>query len=273
MWERVREIWLRFSRARVGTHASSIAFYFFLSTVPLIIVYACLVPGRTISAQDMVTFLSGIVPDALSGFMASMVTQAYAKSGVALSLSIVVLLWTVAQSAQALRRGLNAVYEVKENRNAATAIGVSVLFIVVLLIALSMVMYLIFSGGVISAIVGIIAAEETQATVTALLESLAMLAIGVLVFAACYTYLAAGSRPFRAQLPGAVLVSVVWYVFSFALRWFLCHFNRFTLFYGSLAMPVLFVFWLYCIFYILLAGGFINHVCANWIERKLCVRS
>ena len=170
MWERAKEIWLQFSRVRVGMHASSIAFYFFLSVVPLIIVYACLVPVRTISAQDMVSLLSGIVPEALSTFVSSLVVQAYTRTGLVLSLSVVTLLWTISQGAKALRRGLNAVYEVKENRNAATAAGVSLLFVVVMLTALTLVLYLVFSGGVLSAIAGLIPVEEVQITVAGLLD-------------------------------------------------------------------------------------------------------
>ena len=272
MWERAKEIWLQFSRVRVGMHASSIAFYFFLSVVPLIIVYACLVPVRTISAQDMVSLLSGIVPEALSTFVSSLVVQAYTRTGLVLSLSVVTLLWTISQGAKALRRGLNAVYEVKENRNAATAAGVSLLFVLVMLTALTLVLYLVFSGGVLSAIAGLIPVEEVQITVAGLLESLAMLVVGILLFAACYTYLAAGSRKFRAQIPGALFTAAAWYGLSVVLRAFLAHFNRFTL-YGSLAAPALFLFWLFCILYILLVGGFINHCCADWIERKLGIRS
>ena len=59
-------------------------------------------------------------------------------------------------------------------------------------------------------------------------------------------------------MPGAVLAAAAWLALSFGFRIYVDHSTRFTLFYGSFTTIALFLFWLYCIFLILLAGGLVN---------------
>ena len=266
--EVAKRTWKRFQRINAGTHASSIAFFFFMSITPLLILFACLVPVFGFSVQDIVDFVCDFVPDALDDFATMLVEEAYSHTGIAVSLSILTLLWTATQGAKALRRGLNAAYGEEERRNFIALIGISIAFIAVFMAVMAVMIYLVFINGVTHMASGAEAEAVGQDTPT-LLHPLILLVVGILVFAACYTFLTAGKRKFAAQLPGAVFAALVWFGFTFAFRIYVDNFNRFDLFYGSIGTVALFLFWMFCIFYILLLGGFINHELADWIEAYL----
>ena len=62
---------------------------------------------------------------------------------------------------------------------------------------------------------------------------------------------------FRNQLPGAILCTVVWYLFSVGVSVYVGYFNGFSM-YGSLTTVVLTMFWIYFCMYILLFCAELN---------------
>ena len=91
-------------------HASSIAYYSFLSLVPLLALCISLISIVGIDEQEVYTFLMALFPDAFNGLIASLVTEAYKQSGLAFSVSTLSLVWSASKGAKALRAGLNAAY-------------------------------------------------------------------------------------------------------------------------------------------------------------------
>ena len=100
----------------VGTYASSIAFFFFMSMIPLLIIIFQLLPIFGLSQVDLIKFLDRLMPEAMQGFAAIVVSQAYRYSMGTLSLSVVTLVWSASKGTMALRQGLNRVYGVEETR-------------------------------------------------------------------------------------------------------------------------------------------------------------
>ena len=96
----------------VGTYASSIAFFFFMSMIPLLIIIFQLLPIFGLSQVDLIKFLDRLMPEAMQGFAAIVVSQAYRYSMETLSLSVVTLVWSASKGTMALRQGLNRVYGV-----------------------------------------------------------------------------------------------------------------------------------------------------------------
>lgn len=121
-------------------------------------------------------------------------------------------------------------------------IGISIVALVFLIIALTVAMSLIFSGIIARALEHITPGSLNQDVAATIINTLLMIVFGTLVFALCYTHLAAGTREFRAQLPGAALAAVAWAVLSFGFRIYVENFSNFTLLYGSLAAVALFLF-------------------------------
>lgn len=251
-------LWSKFSEAAPGTHASSMSYYTFLSLVPMLAICISLVSLTGVSAQNAIEFFCSIVPDALSGIVRTLVEEAYNQSGLAISLSSLTLLWSASRSAKALRAGFNAVYSQNENRNAVQVIIISIIAVILLGALIAATMYLVFSGSVLRALSKLVPGFHEQDTVVIFVNSTATLVLGTLALTACYTFLPAGKRRFLAQLPGAVCAALATGALSYGFRIYVDHFSNYTVLYGSLATVALLLFWMYLLFYILLAGGFVN---------------
>ena len=102
------------------------------------------------------------------------------------------------------------------------------------------------------------------------LEAAALLIAGVLALALCYTWLPMGTRRFSAQLPGAACALIGCAVLSYGFRLYVDHLANYNVIYGSLATVAMLLFWMYLIFYVLIAGAFINR---HLQERALAAES
>ena len=257
------------NRRKAGTHASSIAFFFFLSLIPLLILYTSLVPRTGISVEEIVSFFMEFVPSGLDLLVDTIVKEAYSQSGMALSVSLFFLVLTASQWTTAIIYGLNAVYEEKESRGLAKMIGISILYTAILMLFISAVIYLIFGGRILKTIQHQIPSLRLSGYTATFVNFLVMLVVGTLFFETVYTFVPAGKRKFLEQFPGAFLEASGLFIFSIAFRIYIDYFNRFTKFYGSLAAIALFLFWLYCIFYLQLAGAFINQHFMDLVPENL----
>ena len=248
----------RFSSSEVGTHASSAAYYFFMSFIPVVIIIACIVSYLGLSEDDMVAFFLHVLPAATGDTVTTIIHEAYDNSSIAFTVSLVGLLGTASRGAQALSIGLNATYGVTEERSWLKRIVIDLLAVVVLIAFIIAGIYLIFNGAAIRSLSRLFPQLVGPDIVTVIFHSLRVFAAAIIVFALCYTYLASGERPFKKQLPGAVVAAIGWLIFTAVFRVYMDCSDHYTLIYGSLATIAIFLFWLYWILFILLVGGLFN---------------
>ena len=90
----------------------------------------------------------------------------------------------------------------------------------------------------------------------------------VAMFASVYKALPNNKPSFLAQLPGAVLSAVAWYVFSIGLSIYVKYFNGFSM-YGSLTTIALLMLWLYFCIYIFLLCGEVNDLYGRYFSAWL----
>ena len=72
-FDKARRAWAEFSAIGPSTHASSIAYYSFLSIVPLLAFCISLISLTGLDQQQVLDFLAAFVPDALSEFVSNLV--------------------------------------------------------------------------------------------------------------------------------------------------------------------------------------------------------
>ena len=247
-----------FGAINAGTHASSIAYYSFLSLVPLLALCISLISIVGIDEQAVYGFLMALFPDALNGLIASLVTEAYKQSGLAFSVSTLSLVWSASKGAKALRAGLNAAYGEQENRNTVVVTIISIVAVVAMGVLIAAAMWLIFGNSLLHILSRSFPGLQPLDGLTELADLIATLAAGVFMIALCFTCLPAGSRNLRAQLPGAACALVGCGIFSFGFRLYVDHIASSSNLYGSLATIALLLLWMYFVFFILVVGGFVN---------------
>lgn len=258
-----KALWSSFSSIGAGTYASSIAYFTFLSLIPLITLCISLVSIVGIGQVEVAEFFTALVPEALDDFTRTLVGDAFARSGIAFSLSTVTLLWSASKGMRALNSSLNAAYGVKETRNGAAVIVISVLAAAILGVLLAVTIYLVFGGTVMRAISWVAPDLMLNGSVMNVMNSTALAVLGIVVLGAFYTYLPATPRRFTAQLPGAVFASLACGLLIVGFHVYVDNFCNFAELYGSIATVALFLLWIYLVAYILIAGGFVNRVIAD----------
>lgn len=242
----------------VRTHASSIAFFFFMSFIPLLTLLASILPFFGISSGNVIRFFHGIFPDDSKQVVDAVILEAFDHSGAAFSISVIMLLWTASRGVSALTDGLNAMYDEKEERRFGVRTLLSFVYTLVLMGFMTVVIYLIFDGRIRAILRTFFPGIRIQSITGTFIEFLMLLLVGILFFCIVYRFLPAGRRDFLRQFPGAFIASAGWVLFSMGFRVYVSMFNSFTRFYGSLATVIVLLFWFYWIFFILLTGGYVN---------------
>lgn len=268
IWAKGKVLAGEFSDVDAGTHASSIAYFTFLSLIPLLALCVSIVSMVGIGEQEVTAFFAALVPEALDDLVAELVSDAFARSGLAFSLSTITLLWSASRGMSALRSGLNAAFAVQEDRNFPTVVVISVVAAIVLGILLAAAMYLIFSGVISRVLSGLVPGVQYQEGLLDFLVAIAVVAMSILMFGLCYAHLPAGTRRFSTQLPGAALAAFGCGALALGFRIYVDNFSNFTVVYGGIATAALLLMWMYFISSILIVGGFVNRMLA---EGKLKV--
>ena len=249
-----------FSQVAIPTCASSIAYFTFLSMIPLLAIAISLLTAVGISEQEVTTLFLSLVPKELDALVSSLIADAFAQSEVAFSLSSITLLWFVSKVARALRVGLNAAYGQSETRNGFTVIIISIASGLILEVLITVTIYLMFRGRLLEILSFLAPRLAEKDAFMDLLNTLLTIALSAVALALCYSYLPSGRRRPITQLPGAIAAVLACGVLAFGFRLYVDHFNGSTAIYGGLATVALFLLWIYFISNILILGGFLNRI-------------
>ena len=224
----------------VGTCASSIAFFFFMSMIPLLIIIFQMLPLFGLSEFDLISFLDRMIPEAMQGFAAIVVSQAYKYSKGTLSLSV----------------GLNRVYDVEETRPYPVQVLLAIGYTAALLVMFALMLFLVFVGPVSTYLTEVLPEFITKPITIEMHDQVLITLLMLVIFVMVYTFIPSGKRSFLRQIPGALLDAVVWIIFSELFSIYVEGNNAYSMFYGSLGGIAILLFWLYCCFYIVLIGAF-----------------
>lgn len=104
-------------RQNISAYAASIAFFFFLSIVPMLIMVCTIIPYTPLTEQDLVMLVTDLLPEMIAPLAESLIADVYARSSGVLSIAAIATVWSAAKGVMALMRGLNAVNGVEEKRN------------------------------------------------------------------------------------------------------------------------------------------------------------
>ena len=185
----------------------------------------------------MLEAVADYVPDSLYEIVYFIVTSIYSGGRVALTVSILLTIWSASACMKALLRGMDSVYDAERKED-----------------------YIRFS---LRACMPVNHSLDFLFTLAKYLRFVIILALLALVFCLLYKWMPARRLKFRRQLPGAVFSSVAWAAFSFIFSFYVSLSDRFGA-YGYIGTIMVAMIWIFYCFYFLLLGGFINH----YIEMK-----
>lgn len=249
----------RVQKMEIPQHASNAGYFMVLSIFPTLVLVLSILRYTRLDARDLMALISAYIPRALESAVEKLVVQTYAYSGAAIvSVSAIGALWSASRGIYGILKGLNAIYAVEEDRGWLYTRSISVFytfaFLVVLLLSLALNVFgehilqlLPVDGRLLAFLAGLVD-----------LRFILMLAVQTGLFAAMFTVLPNRPNTFRASLPGAVVASIGWLIFSNLFSVYVDHFSAYSNIYGSVYAIALGMLWLYCCLSILFFGAALN---------------
>ena len=242
--------------------AAALGFYLTLALFPALIMLMSIIPYLPIERVDeaIMDLLGEALPPEAAGMVQGVVDEVTREQrGGLLSFGLLATVWAASTGMYAIMQHLNITYDVKEARSfvrgRATALGLSLLFAVLVLGAFS----LIVLGGIMQDWLG-----HQLGFSTALLTAFAvfrwvviMLAL-LLGFAMIYWIGPNVEQKFKFITPGSVFGVSALIIASLGFAIYTRNFGEYDATYGSIGAVIILMMWLYIAGLVILVGSEIN---------------
>ena len=242
----------------ISAYAASIAFFFFLSLVPMLMMICTIIPFTPLTEENLVTAVTDITPDRVDPLAESLIADVYDRAAGILSIAVVATIWSAANGVMALMQGLNAINGVEEERNYFVIRGIASFYTMVMLVIVILSLFLMVFGNQLVNL-ALHRVPQLKGVVSFLMNFRFMLVwlILTLLFSVIYTYVPDVKLSFREQIPGALFASVAWSIFSWGFSMYVNYGNAYGI-YGSLAIITIVLLWMYFCMYIVMIGAYLN---------------
>lgn len=244
------------ARLRIPVYASHACFFLVLSAFPMLVLLLVLLRYTGLDVAVLTDFAALVIPEALLPMAKGLILSAYRNTaGTWIPVSLVVALWSSSRGMHGLMTGLNAVYHVTESRGYLVtkllSVGYTLLFLLVLQMTL---LFHVFDRTVLD----VLRPEGILGEILNLRFFL-LLFLQTALFTGMYMALPNRRNRLGDSLPGALLSSAVWLIFSDLYSRYVEHFSGYADIYGSVYALALAMLWLYVCVSILFYGGALNY--------------
>lgn len=250
----------RIARDRLDSTSAHGAFFLIISFLPFI--------ALVLTLMQRIHFSSGVpileaalrlFPESVSSFVESLFPSPLESGGV-LPVAVITSVWTSSMAMVAVIKGLDQIYEVKENRNLVRLRAVAILYVLAFAVVILVTAALLVFG---STIYNYLLKHSPPFFATLLInfKSLVGFLLLFIFFTLMYTFLPRRRIKFLHNLAGAAFGAAGWVLFSFFFSLFVENFSNFSI-YGSLATLVILMYWLFFCMYILFLGAEVS----MWLE-------
>lgn len=258
-----RRVWTNSGRHDLNLLSAAVAFYAFLSFVPLlgavVMTYGLIADQATV-AKHMATIIDLVPADAahlIYDQLTSLTLAAADKKGLGLAVALLISIYGASRASGAMIGSLNIVYEQQDHRSfvrgTILALALAASAVVVGIVGLVAASMLSLAGDLIADL-GPIGAPLIQAATWVVAAGLCSIAIGGM-----YRF-----APDRADArwqwltTGSLMATALWLVATVGFGLYASSLGNYDTTYGSLGAVVVLLMWLYVSAYAVLLGGLVN---------------
>ena len=260
-----------FRRDQVTLYAAQASFFLLVSAIPLLLL---ILNVSHLLAEETVDFFIELLLNAMPPELGETLTallRGLRETGSIplLSVSAVTALWSASRGMAALERGLGGVYGIDVHRGFFADTVRSLLYTAALTVLLpATLVLLVFGTQLADRIMMLIPSLEVPLTRLMNARGLLMFFLLSLFFALEHRIILRLSRHRRLplHLPGAMLSAAGWMLFSYLYSLYIRFFPRASYLYGSLALLLILMLWLYFCMIIFLCGAEVNKALNRWLE-------
>lgn len=266
--KKIKNIIDKIAEDHISAYAAQSAFFIMLSLVPILLLLMTLVRFTPITQADIMAAAYELFPKTVSSTIISIVNEVYSQTGTAISVSLLVALWSAGKGVLAISNGLNTIRGQLETRNYIFLRLRAAVYTVVFLLAIILSLVFLGFGNSISMLVNKYA-PVLKYIMDFIIETRTIVMILVLIVfsLSIYMFLPNKRRKLRSQLPGAIFTAFGWTLASFIFSVYMDIFKGFSNMYGSLTTIVIIMLWLYFCMYVMLLGGEMNDLLEQWVDN------
>lgn len=234
----------------ITTRASSVAFSFFMATVPTLIFIFTMIPYIPVSnfQEQLLSLTKSIMPEyAFHTVEATLIEVVTTKSTGLLSFGFFAALFFSHNGVSSLIDAFNATYHAIETRSFIQQHLIAFLLTLLLPSVVILGIALMFSGEYLLNLLlqwGLIQ-DKTIFTMLFVGKWILVIAIFFIGISLVYFLAPAKKEKFRFFSPGAMLATVLIIITSLGFSYYVNHFGQYNKFYGSLGGLIVFQLWLY----------------------------
>lgn len=256
----VKHLLRRVKASDVPGVAAQMAYFFLLALFPLMIFMVTLLGYLPIDPNEVFNIIKDFAPsDSLSLIQDTLQEVTSNQNGGLLSVGILGTIWSASNAMNAVIKGLNYAYDVKETRAFYVARGLSILltFAFIFIIAVMLILQ-VFGEQIGELAFEFFGMGDEFLVVWTWIRFLLPPVVLFLVFVGLY-YLAPSLKvKYVTVLPGAIFATVGWIVVSLGFSFYVNNFGNYSATYGSIGGVIILMIWLYLSAMIILIGGEVN---------------
>lgn len=246
----------------ISVYAANAGYFIVLSLFPALLLILSSLRYIGLQAADMMTLLEAILPEALLDTAAELVFSTYRNaSGAVAGIAALTALWSSSRGIYGLLTGLNAVYGVSEDRGYFYTRGISVLYTFgfQIVILLTLVLH-VYGNFLIDLLLRVDHPLVISIADMLDLRFFLLLPLQTVLFTVMFMVLPNRRNSFLQSLPGGLLTSIGWMLFSNLYSVYVEHFPSYANIYGSVYTVAVSMLWLYFCLSILFYGGALNRL-------------
>lgn len=256
--------WL--NRMHIPQLAANTGYFIVLSVFPALLLVLSALSYTGLTVENLLEMLEGVLPQALMGTARQLILSVYKNaSGAVAGVSALTAIWSSSRGVYGLLTGLNAIYGVSEDRSYLYTRFISVLYTFALeaVILLTLVLH-VFGNSLLKFIRSLNLPAMTVLMDILDLRFVLLLLVQSLLFTLMFMILPNRRNRFWESLPGGLLASIGWLLFSNLYSAYVTHFPSYANIYGSVYAIAISMLWLYCCLEIIFFGGALNQLLARY---------
>ncbi len=267
----IKRIIHKLSEDNISSYSAQSCFYIILSIVPFLLLLMSLLKYLPIIPDNIITVMGSIIPMQIMPVITDIVNDVYNNSSITLvSLSTLIAVWSAGKGFTSIIKGLNTIYGTSRGNNWFISRILSTVYTVIFIISIIASLILLVFGQKIVNLIKI--GFPTIGAVLSLIinnSNLLFPTALTLIFLIMYKFIPNRKTTILNELPGAILASAGWVLYSFFYSLYVNNSPNFSNMYGSLATLVFALIWLYFCMTIIFWGAEVNSFIGEWRSKNI----
>jgi len=261
----MKSLYSRFRDDDVPAIGAQLTYYLILSFFPFLIFMISLLGLIELSGDSVVTELVRVLPSEASDTINGILSEVTENSnGGLLSFGMIATLWSASNGVNAIFKGLNKAYDLKEQRPFWKIRGISLLSTIFLVAVIVLVMLMFIFGKAIGHyLFDLFDHPDEFQWIWGIVKYAVPIAAMIGAFSLLYWIVPCRKLGLREVLPGAMFATFGWIVTSLLFQFYMNSFGNYSKTYGSLGGMIILLIWLYISSIMIMLGGEINATLAS----------